>query len=190
MQMFEPNDRERSLDNMTALSLEPSTESLTRRGNDVSPLVVDLDGTLTPTDTLVESVVQAVKRRPSDILRLPLWLMKGRSVLKACLASRAGLVAETLPYREDLCDFLRIERTKGRGIILATAANRNIAKSVAAHLGLFDDVVASDETHNLKGTVKLKAIRACVGNRFVYAGDSAADLPIWREAESAVLVGT
>jgi 4-hydroxybenzoate polyprenyltransferase len=89
-----------------------------------------------------------------------------------------------------LCDFLRRERAKGRWIILATAAHRSIAESVAAHVGLFDEVVASDETHNLKGTIKLEAIRACTGGRFVYAGDSAADLPIWQAADSAVLVGT
>jgi 4-hydroxybenzoate polyprenyltransferase/phosphoserine phosphatase len=153
------------------------------------PLVVDLDGTLTRTDTLVESLVQAVKRHPCDILRLPLWLIKGRAVLKARVAARAGFAAEFLPYQEALCDYLRIERTKGRRIILATAANRQIAKSIAAHLGLFDEVVASDETRNLKGTAKLEAVRACAGNRFTYAGDSAADLPIWRAAQSAVLVG-
>jgi 4-hydroxybenzoate polyprenyltransferase len=95
-----------------------------------------------------------------------------------------------LPYREALCNFLRLERGKGRRIILATAANQSIAEAVAAHLGLFDDVVASDETRNLKGTVKREAVRACAGDRFVYAGDSAADLPIWREADAAVLVGT
>jgi 4-hydroxybenzoate polyprenyltransferase/phosphoserine phosphatase len=165
-------------------------DSLVSQGSALSPLVVDLDGTLTPTDTLVESVIQAVKRNPWDILRLLLWLWQGCSVLKARLASRVGLAAETLPYQEALCDFLRIERAKGRWIVLATAAHRSIAESVAAHLGLFDEVIASDETRNLKGIVKLDAIRACAGNRFVYAGDSAADLPIWKEADAAVLVRT
>jgi 4-hydroxybenzoate polyprenyltransferase len=152
--------------------------------------VVDLDGTLTLTDTLVESVVQAVKHRPWDILRLPLWLLQGRSVLKVRLAERTSLAVETLPYQAVLCDFLRRERAKGRWITLATAAPRCIAEAVAAHVGLFDEVIASDEAHNLKGTGKLAAIRAFVGERFVYAGDSAADLPIWQAADSAVLVGT
>lgn len=31
--------------------------SETSQSNELSPLVVDLDGTLTPTDTLVESVI-------------------------------------------------------------------------------------------------------------------------------------
>jgi len=174
----------------TSRLLELSMGSLVSCVGNLSPLVVDLDGTLTRTDTLVESIVQAVKRNPWDILRLLLWLRKGRSVLKARLASCAGFAAESLPYQEALCNYLCIERAKGRRIILATAANQHIAESIAAHLGLFDEVVASDETRNLKGTIKLEAIRACAGNRFVYAGDSAADLPIWREADAAVLVGS
>jgi beta-phosphoglucomutase-like phosphatase (HAD superfamily) len=175
---------------LTANSLDSPMDSPPSHLDDSLPLVVDLDGTLTPTDTLFESVIQTIQRNPWDILRLPFWLLKGRSVLKERLASRACLAAETLPYREALCDFLQSERAKGRVIILATAASRSIAESVAAHLGLCDDVVASDETHNLKGTRKLEAIRARAGDRFVYAGDSSADLPIWREADAAVLVGT
>ena len=190
MQGFKSNNGDGLLDVLNAHSLESPVDHLVSHGNEPSPLVVDLDGTLTPTDTLTELVLQAVKRHPWDILRLPLWLRKGRSVLKARLAARAGLAAETLPYREALCDFLRMERAKGRRIILATAAHRSIAESIAAHLGLFDEVIASDETHNLKGIVKLEAIRAGVGNRFIYAGNSTADLPIWREADAAVLVGT
>jgi 4-hydroxybenzoate polyprenyltransferase/phosphoserine phosphatase len=190
MPMFEPNDGDHTGDALTTPSLGLSMESLASHGNALPPLVVDLDGTLTPTDTLVESVVQTVQRHPWDMLRLPLWLKDGRAVFKARLASRAGLGAETLPYREDLCHFLRLQRGQGRRIILATAANRRIAAAVAAHLDLFDAVVASDETRNLKGISKLEAIRTQAGDRFVYAGNSVADLPIWREADAAVLVGT
>ena len=49
---------------------------------DLVPLVVDLDGTLTPTDTLVESIVLLLKQRPQDLLRLPGWLLNGRAQLK------------------------------------------------------------------------------------------------------------
>lgn len=156
---------------------------------DAAPLVVDLDGTLTPTDTLMESIVQALRQHPSDVLRLPVWLLKGRAEFKEIIASKSRIQAEHLPYRAALLDYLRGERERGRHIILATAAHRRIADAVAAQLGLFDAVLASDAARNLKGTVKLEAIRERVGNRFVYAGDSASDLPIWRAAEAAVLVG-
>lgn len=154
------------------------------------PLIVDLDGTLTPTDTLIESVIRLVKHNPWDVLKLPFWVLSGRSVFKSNVVSRVGFSAENLPYRQPFVDYLRSEKGKGRRIILATAAHRSIAESVAVQLGLFDSVLASDEKRNLKGKAKLEAIRETVGERFVYAGDSAADLPIWEAAEAAVLVGT
>jgi 4-hydroxybenzoate polyprenyltransferase/phosphoserine phosphatase len=155
-----------------------------------APLVVDLDGTLTPTDTLAELIVRVVRQRPLDALLTLLWLLRGRAALKAQLASRVPLRPETLPYREVLCRFISAERARGRSVILATASAEAIAQSVAAHLGCFDAVLASDSRTNLKGAAKLRAIRESVGARFAYAGDSAADLPIWREAESAILVAT
>ncbi len=50
------------------------------------PLVVDLDGTLTPTDTLVEALIKLVKQSPLNLLRMPLWLLKGRAGFKDSLA--------------------------------------------------------------------------------------------------------
>jgi 4-hydroxybenzoate polyprenyltransferase/phosphoserine phosphatase len=152
-------------------------------------LVVDLDGTLTPTDTLVESVIKIVKQSPLNFFLLPLWLMGGRAAFKSAIASRLKLPAESLPYREELLAYLRNEKQQGRRIILATAAHHTIADAVATHLGLFDEVLATDEDHNLKGRHKLKAIQDKFGREFVYAGDSRADIPIWKAAKGAVLVG-
>ncbi len=94
-----------------------------------------------------------------------------------------------LPYRQDLLDYLKEEKAKGRQIVLATASHQSIAQGVASHLGFFDEVLASGPKHNLKGQAKLEAIRHLVGEDFVYAGDSRADLPIWKSAQAAVLVG-
>ena len=155
----------------------------------LAPLVVDLDGTLTPTDTLLESVLQLLKREPARLLVVPVWLAKGRAGLKESVASRAPFSADHLPLREDFVKFLRDERARGRRIVLATAAHRDIASAIAARLGLFDAVLATHGGVNLKGATKLKAIRESLGDDFVYAGDSSADLPIWKGARAAILVG-
>jgi 4-hydroxybenzoate polyprenyltransferase len=154
-----------------------------------APIVVDLDGTLTPADTLAESVVALVKSSPMNLLRLPVWVLKGRSGFKESVASGVTIAAGRLPYSEPLLAYLRGERAKGRPIILATAAHRSIAERVSAHLGLFDSVLATEGGRNLKGSAKLDAIRKHVGDDFVYAGDSRADVPIWNAAKAAVLVG-
>lgn len=153
------------------------------------PLVVDLDGTLTPTDTLLESIVKLIKTQPLAAMQLPLWLLRGRAAFKAFIASKVNIAVRDLPLRAPLIDYLRNERNNGRRLILATASHRSTADAVAAHLQLFDLVLASDADRNLKSGAKLEAIRQHVGSRFVYAGDSRADLEIWKAASAAILVG-
>lgn len=154
------------------------------------PLVVDLDETLTPTDTLVESIIQLAKQSPTSLVKLPFWLLKGRSSFKTNISNLTTLNVKTLPYRNELIDYLHTEKQKGRQLILATAANKKIADAIAKHLNLFDSVIASDKIHNLKGKAKLTAIQETVGTDFVYAGDSKSDLPIWQAASGAILVTT
>src|SRR5262245_33936580 len=127
------------------------------------PIVVDLDGTLTPADTLIESLIGLIKRSPLNLLRAAWWLLRGRAGFKDAIASSAGISAARLPYREPLLAYLRAEKEKGRRIVLATAAHESIARAVSAHLGLFDEVLATKGGRNLKGESKLEAIRQRVG---------------------------
>lgn len=153
------------------------------------PLVVDLDGTLTPTDTLHESLLQILKRSPVTFLRILLTLFRGKAAFKDAIAAHTSLDPALIPYRQDLLEYLHLEKQKGRPIILATAAHSSIAERVAEHLGLFEMVLATQSGENLKGVAKLQLICASIGEKFVYAGDSRADFPIWEKAESAILVG-
>ena len=109
-------------------------------------LIVDLDGTLTPSDTLAESVINLVKQSPFKLLRLPAWLLSGKSRFKNAIAQHTEFSAEYLPYNESLLAYLRDEKAKGRQLVLATAAHRSIAEAVSRHLGLFDLVLATDPT--------------------------------------------
>ena len=118
--------------------------------SDRQPLVVDLDGSLVKTDTLVESLVAATAH-PLKLLRALLALRRGKAALKAALAELAALDPALLPYDAELLEFLRAEQKAGRPLILATAADRRIAVAVAQHLDLFDAVLASDGVVNLSG---------------------------------------
>ena len=104
------------------------------------------------------------------------------------MSLQADLPIADLPYRINLLQYLEAQKETGRPIILATAAHITIANKVAQHLDIFDSVIATDGNINLKGRNKLEAINRAIGDRFVYAGDSKADLPIWRFAEAAILV--
>ncbi|XXF77328.1 UbiA family prenyltransferase [Myxococcaceae bacterium GXIMD 01537] len=152
-----------------------------------TPLAVELDGTLVRTDTLHEGLVRLLKRNPLLLLLVPLWLMRGRAHLRAQVAARAPLDASRLPYAEPLVAFLTEEKARGRKLVLATGAHRGVAEAVAAHLGLFAEVHASDDTAELRGAAKLARLQQALG-AFDYAGSEAGDLPLWREARGGVVV--
>src|SRR5690242_4703924 len=113
-------------------------------------LVVDLDGSLVRTDTMIEALLAALDR-PTALLRALAALRHGRPRFKQAAAALGGLDPALLPYNEELLAYLREEQKKGRTLILATAADRAMALAVAAHLDLFDAVLASDGVVNLKG---------------------------------------
>jgi 4-hydroxybenzoate polyprenyltransferase/phosphoserine phosphatase len=153
------------------------------------PLVVDLDGTLIRTDLLHESASQFLIRNPSRSLSILGWLPRGRAHLKAELAKRSQIDVSTLPLNEPLVAWLREQRAQGRSLILATASHRSLAEQMAARLGFFDDVLATDETVNLKSEAKRDALVKRFGERgFDYVGNEAADLPIWKSAANAIVV--
>lgn len=154
------------------------------------PLCVDLDGTLTPIDTLHESLLDLAKQAPAALLQLPGWLARGKAAFKREVAARSELDVATLPYRQDLLDWLREQRDSGRRLVLATAAHRSIADAVAAHLGIFDEVIATGDGDNLHGDGKRRALVARFGERgYDYVGNEAADLAVWRSARTAIVVG-
>src|SRR5262252_9124193 len=118
------------------------------------PLCVDLDGTLVNTDTLHECIVLLIKQNPWAILLLPIWLLQGKTILKRRVAERVCFDPAFLPYNAEFLSFLNEQRLSGRKLILATAADRLIAEPISRHLGLFDEVLATDPGKNLKGAAK------------------------------------
>lgn len=166
---------------------------LTARADDngrPAPLVVDLDGTLVTTDLLLESLFVLAKRRPLRLLMVPIWLSRGKAALKRHLAEEALPDVPSLPYRRDLIEYLEAARRQGTPLVLATAADERIAGAVAHHVGLFDQVLASDGIVNLKGERKRDRLVAEFGARgFDYVGSGRADRPIWDAARKAIVVG-
>jgi len=152
------------------------------------PLVVDLDGTLVSTDVAVESCFILAKRKPLQFFLLPTWL--GNPVgLKQRLAREAMPDVRTLPYHKELLAYLRREKQRGRKLVLATAADEKVAREIAAELGIFDAIFASDGVTNLKGERKKDRIVEEYGLRgFDYAGNGSGDRSVWNAARQTILV--
>jgi 4-hydroxybenzoate polyprenyltransferase len=152
------------------------------------PLCVDLDGTLVKSDTLVDSLMVLGRRHPAAFLRTPLWALKGKAHLKSQVASLVTLDAAHLPYNRPLLDYLREEHAAGRKLYLATGADGVLAWRIATHLGIFEDVMASDGALNLTGHNKLQHLeQRFAADGFDYVGNALPDLPLLQGARQAMV---
>jgi 4-hydroxybenzoate polyprenyltransferase/phosphoserine phosphatase len=153
------------------------------------PIVVDLDGTLIRTDLLAETTSRFMIEQPQRMFALVGWLAAGKSQLKGRLAAATQIDVSALPYNEDLLAWLRDQKAQGRTIVLATGSHRLLADRVADHLGLFDEVHATEGGTNLKSEAKRDALVGRYGEQgFEYVGDAWADMSIWRAASHAHVV--
>lgn len=153
------------------------------------PLVVDLDGTLIRSDLLVESAFVFLKQGPLQIFRIVLWLLTSRAYLKQQLAQTVMLDVTTLPYDQAVVELIQEERARGRRIVLATASHLIYARQIADHLGIFDEVIATEGSINLSSTRKAERLLKMFGKAgFDYAGNSKDDLAVWSCAQKAIVV--
>ena len=98
-------------------------------------IAVDLDGTLTRSDTLHESVLCVLRDNLRNVLALPFWMFQGGAAFKSKVADLVTLDVTILPYNVALINWLQEERAAGRTIVLCTAAEERLAEAVASHLG-------------------------------------------------------
>ena len=151
--------------------------------------MVDLDGTLVLTDMLHESALRALRENPLNSLRIPYWLLRGKAALKSNLADLTAFNPNSLPYNQDLVDWLKLQRAQGRKLVLCTASDYSIATAISEHLGIFDEVMASNGVTNLAGSHKINALEQRFGHAgFDYVGNSRDDLNVWQRARRAVIV--
>ncbi len=168
---------------------DPLPSSEENHGHPPPPLVVDLDGSLTPADTAWESFLSLLLSRPWQLFQVfRATLQGGRAGAKARLSELAPIDPATLPWRQDLLAALKEEKKQGRTLILATGAYQTTAQRVAEHLQLFDQVLSSDAQVNLTGRNKADALVEQFGT-FDYVGDSRADLQVWPHARQAWVCG-
>ncbi len=152
-------------------------------------LVVDLDGSLVKSDTLLESFLLLMKANVFWCVLIPFWLLKGKANLKKQIAQRVEFDARWLPYNQQVLDWVTEQKQQGVACYLATGANIKIAQAVSDYLQLFDGVFASDDQTNLTGSRKAQRLNQEFGKgNYSYVGNEAVDLAIWRDCEQAIVV--
>ncbi len=150
-------------------------------------LCVDLDGTLVKSDTLHDSALAVARHQPRALINIPGWLVQGRAALKRHLANTIRLDVVHLPYNRELLQYLEQQGATGRPLYLATAADGDTANRIAAHLGIFTGVLASDGQLNLAGKNKLAAFQSRFGDNFSYIGNALPDLPLLQHCQEPMV---
>jgi 4-hydroxybenzoate polyprenyltransferase len=155
------------------------------------PIVyVDLDGTLSPSDVLLECCLLLLKKNIFYIFHLLWWAFKGPWHFKTEVIKRIDPCLDYLPIDTKVLERLNQFKSAGHELVLASASIQRDVQKIANRLGLFDRIIASQNS-NLKGLSKLAAIQAdSAGNPFIYFGDSSVDLLIWQHAAMSFGVNT
>ena len=152
-------------------------------------LICDLDGTLIKTDMLFESLFILLRNNFFFIFLTPLWLLKGKQVLKNEIYKRIEFSPENLPYNQEVIEFIKINRNNYSKTALVSASNQNIVKDIAEYIGIFDEYYGSDDKLNLKAVNKRKFLDEKYGIRnYSYIGDSKADIEIWNHSNEKFIV--
>jgi 4-hydroxybenzoate polyprenyltransferase/phosphoserine phosphatase len=156
---------------------------------DVTPLVVDLDGTLVLSDLLVETAFAHVGADPLRVFGLIQELTRGKAALKARIAADTAIAAAHLPYNEAVLTLVNEAREGGRPVYLASASNERYVRAVAEHLGLFNGWLASTDSENLSSSTKARRLVETFGEKgFDYVGNDRADLAVWMVARRRIAV--
>lgn len=153
------------------------------------PLVVDLDGTLLSSDLLFETGMDYLRHQPLNFYKPLFWLLKGKTSLKENLALATDIDVSVLPYNTQVIQLIQSARASGRSVVLATASHLILAEKIAAHLELFDKVLATTRECNLSAEQKRQILVKNYGeNNFDYIGNSTDDLVVWSSARQAYVV--
>ncbi len=154
-----------------------------------TPLCVDLDGTLTPTNSILELGIRSLKKNPFRIFDLLAKSFISKAAVKERIGQYSAQEPLHLPYNKELLAWLTKEHQKRRPLILATASDMAVATKVAQELGIFQEVIASTRAKPINASSKYTVLQKRFGEKgFSYAGNSREDLSVWNIAASAIIV--
>ena len=153
------------------------------------PLIIDLDGTFSKSDTLAESIILFISKNIFNIFLIMKWLLKGKIYLKNQLIKQVQINPEDIPYNKDVQSFVLNERKKRNKIVLCSGSHKDQVKLIFEYFDYFDDYYGSNKDVNLVGKNKSNFLVENYGkNNFDYIGNSVDDLDVWKESRNIYLV--
>jgi hypothetical protein len=159
------------------------------------PLCVDLDGTLIKEDTTQIAALKYCGYNPLKWLQIGLWfLYKRHAYMKQKLAQYITLTPDDWTIIPAMLQVIKEETEAGRKVFLVSATDMKFARAAANDplcQKYFSDetVIASEGTVNLRSAEKANCLVEKFGEgKFIYAGNSTHDLPVWAKGTSSIIV--
>lgn len=153
------------------------------------PLILDVDGSLLPTDLLLETFWAALGKNLLAALAVIATSFWSPARMKHRLSRIATPEIQHLPIRQAVLDVARRAALDGRTVILSSGAEQSLVDGLARRLGFAGAHFGSDGARNLTGAQKATLLVERFGEGgFDYVGDSAPDLAVWRHARKVIAV--
>ncbi len=152
-------------------------------------LIVDLDGTLTPSDTLEESIISFIKEDPiKNFFIFFLLLFQGKENVKEKMSQNSLIEFENLNFSKEVVSIIEKKKKEGSIIILCSASHQRQVSKISEKLKIFDYAFGSRKNLSLKGLKKIEYIKNHFEmDSFSYIGNSKEDIPIWKISNEAFI---
>ena len=152
-------------------------------------LVVDVDGTLSPVDTLELLRLRWWFRHPLQ-WRQPLqWRSISKQTEKCELWNRVGFGCDPV-LNSSVVAMIKAARLRGARVAVVTGSAQELAEWIIKPISeMVDEVHGSDRTRNLTKSTKADFVsRQYASDHVTYIGDSVDDFHVWKIADRAVVV--
>ena len=145
-----------------------------------SYLIVDLDGTLTPSDTLEESIVSFIKKDPiKNLFIFFLFLLKGKENVKEKMSQNSLIECENLNFSREVISIIERKKEEGSTVVLCSASHQRQVSKISEELKIFDYAFGSKQNLSLKGLKKIEYVKNHFEmDYFSYIGNAKEDIPI------------
>jgi hypothetical protein len=159
-----------------------------RQFNIKIPICVDLDGTLISEDTTIESLRNLFHKSKYDFIKCVVHIYKGIKSIKSHLPENNFLINK-ININTTLLTILKDEITRGRNIVLATAANKHQGQEALSYIPIFDGVIGSNTFTNIRAKQKsIVLMKKFKKTGFIYVGNSFDDIQVWIWSHAGICV--
>jgi len=156
--------------------------------NSLSPLFVDLDGTLIQEDLSHEAFFYFFKTKPILCLyHLLIFLFLGRPYLKDKISRNYTVDLSKLKKNNSCIEYLKVAKNSNRDVYLISGSHQLLVDQISNQLNLFNDVFGTHKNFNMIGKNKIAYINQKLKIfDFDYIGNSKQDLPIWKYTKKVI----